>query len=404
MIFWTLLQAVWANCPSEEIIQGNLTCSSTFYGVVDASEDSHLGGECADGGCYTCGEPWENQAQIAPEAVYTFHCQNSGTVLMEITDLPCDLDIYILDDTCSPNNGCVDGSTQSFNVSDAVEFECTAGNTYYVVVEAYGTNHLDIASGPCTDDGTSTGNVISPTYTLSFDVSQSTGCAEDCDNGLDDDLDGISDCDDDDCWTEPLCCDLDGDGNFALDCLGTDCDDSDPTSFVGAPEDGGTGTGNGDGIDNDCDGIIDEGTLDYDDDGDGLTEVQGDCDDSNPLVNPNNSEVLGNGLDDDCDGFTDSNTLDFDDDGDGLSEADGDCDDDNASVSTSATEIVGNGIDDDCDGVIDEDDSVTEDTPESIDGVDGDESERTKGCQTLSPSLDLWGLLGFGLLTIRRKR
>ena len=111
-----------------------------------------------------------------------------------------------------------------------------AGATYYIVVEAYGTEHLDVASGPCTDDGTSTGTVFDPTYTLSFDVSQSTGCAEDCDDGLDDDLDDLVDCDDDDCFREPLCCDLDGDGSFALDCDGDDCDDNDASVYPGAPE------------------------------------------------------------------------------------------------------------------------------------------------------------------------
>ncbi len=403
---WTLLNltfGAFGNCPSDEVIQGNLTCSSTFYGTVDATEASHLGGECADGGCYTCGEPWSDQAQVAPEAVYTFHCQQSGSVLMEITDLPCDLDIYILDDTCDPNAGCVDGSTQSFNATDSVTFECTAGSTYYVVVEAYGTNHLDVASGPCTDDGTSTGNIISPTYTLSFDVSQSTGCAEDCDNGLDDDLDGEIDCSDDDCWTEPLCCDLDGDGNFALDCLGTDCDDTNPNVFTGAPEDGGNGTNNGDGVDNDCDGTVDEGTLDYDDDGDGLTETQGDCDDTNPNVNPNVNEILANGLDDDCDGFVDSNTSSYDDDGDGLSEEDGDCDDDNPTVSSQAEEIPNNGIDDDCDGEIDEEPAGQSENQNTVDGT---ENERSKGCRSVSStplSTVVWSTFTLLMLGLRRR-
>ena len=400
-MIWTLLNltfGAFGNCPIDESIQGNLTCSSTFYGTVDATEVSHLGGECEDGGCYTCGEPWGDQAQIAPEAVYTFHCQQSGSVLMEITDLPCDLDIYILDDTCDPNTGCVDGSTQSFNATDSVSFECTAGSTYYVVVEAYGTNHLDVASGPCTDDGTSTGNIISPTYTLSFDVSQSTGCAEDCDNGLDDDLDGTIDCLDDDCWTEPLCCDLDGDGNFAVECLGTDCDDDDPNIYAGAPEDGGTGSNSGNGIDNDCDGTVDEGTLDYDDDGDGFTESQGDCDDNNPNVNPSAGELLENGLDDDCDGFVDSNTTTYDDDGDGLSEEDGDCNDNDPTVSSQAEEIFNNGIDDDCDGEIDEE-------PESQGTVDSTESDRSKGCASSANALNStwWSLCTLLVLTMRRR-
>ena len=38
--------------------------------------------------------------------------------------------------------------------------------------------------------------------------------------------------------------------------------------------------------DNDCDGVVDEGTENYDDDGDGYTEVGGDCDDNDPGISP----------------------------------------------------------------------------------------------------------------------
>lgn len=398
-ITWLAITTAEANCPIEETIQGNLTCSSTFFGTVDHLEESHLGGSCDDSECYSCGEPYNNEPQIAPEAVYTFHCQQSGTVLMEINDLPCDLDIYILDDSCNPNAGCVDGSTQSFNVDDSVQFDCISGEVYYVVVEAYGTNHLDVASGPCTDDGTSSGNVISPTYTLSFDVSQSTGCAEDCDNSLDDDLDGVIDCDDDDCWTEAQCCDLDGDGVFSEECLGSDCNDNDPNIYTGAPEDGGDGSNNGDGVDNDCDGLVDEGTNDYDDDGDGYTENEGDCDDSNPEVNPGAEEIVGNNIDDDCDGGTDSGTDGTDDDEDGFSEEEGDCDDENPFVHPDAEEIIGNNIDDDCDGLVDEVDESSEDLAGKEQPSGGCD------CSTVGNPLDqvwIWaGLLT--LLGIRRR-
>jgi MYXO-CTERM domain-containing protein len=298
-----LSPTVDAACPADVTIQGALTCSSSYSDTVDHTDDSYLGGECTDKECYSCGEPYANENQVAPEAVYSFECQLEGTVSMLITDLTCDLDIYVLDDSCSPYSGCLMGSTASFDVDDQVEFECTPGDTYYIVVEAYGTQHLDQASGPCTDDGTATGTVYDPGYTLSFDVSASTGCAEDCDDGEDNDLDGDIDCDDSDCWVEDLCCDVDGDGRRAEgDCGGEDCDDEDPNIHPGAAEDGGTGTGNGNGIDDDCDGVVDEGTNDYDDDGDGYTENEGDCDDSEPSINPDETDIPDNGVDEDCDG------------------------------------------------------------------------------------------------------
>ena len=44
---------------------------------------------------------------------------------------------------------------------------------------------------------------------------------------------------------------------------------------------------------------------DVDDDGDAYTEIQGDCDDTDPAVNPGATEVPYNGKDDDCNGLTD---------------------------------------------------------------------------------------------------
>ena len=60
---------------------------------------------------------------------------------------------------------------------------------------------------------------------------------------------------------------------------GGDCDDTDPARRPGAPE-----VANG--LDDDCDGTVDEGTSLGDDDHDGYTEAGGDCDDADPDRSP----------------------------------------------------------------------------------------------------------------------
>ena len=52
-----------------------------------------------------------------------------------------------------------------------------------------------------------------------------------------------------------------------------------------------------------------------DNDGDGFTETDGDCDDTNSSIYPD-AEEFANGIDDDCDGVIDEETSAYDDDGD----------------------------------------------------------------------------------------
>ncbi len=168
---------------------------------------------------------------------------------------------------------------------------------------------------------------------------------------------------------------------------GNDCDDDDPTSFPGATE-------ICDEADNDCDGLVDEElTLTWyaDTDGDGYgdpynalescdqptgyLEDQQDCDDTDPEIFPEATEIC-DGLDNDCDKLVDEGvtTIFYEDaDGDGFGNADApieacaltdglsdnslDCDDTNSIVNPDATEYCNN-IDDDCDGIIDENDAA----------------------------------------------
>jgi len=160
--------------------------------------------------------------------------------------------------------------------------------------------------------------------------------------------------------------DADGDGWSAC---ASDCDDADPTAHPAGVE-------VCDGLDQDCDGLIDQGTRCYDDDGDGFSEDDGDCNDADSGTNPSATETLGNGRDDNCDGVVDQGTVDLD--GDGISADGGDCDDADASVWPGAPEAA-DGVDNDCDGVRDEGTTAYDDDGDGVteaagDCADGDRS------------------------------
>jgi len=94
--------------------------------------------------------------------------------------------------------------------------------------------------------------------------------------------------------------------------------------------------------------------LNMDADGDGVSLADGDCDDAAEDVFERADEIPGNGRDDDCDRIADDGTDEGDADGDGRSVDKGDCDDTRADVYPGAPELL-DGTDNDCDGVADDD-------------------------------------------------
>jgi MYXO-CTERM domain-containing protein len=137
--------------------------------------------------------------------------------------------------------------------------------------------------------------------------------------------------------------DVDGDG-VAGGGFGGDCVDVVPNIRPGVVE-------LADGVDEDCDGVVDDGTSAYDDDHDGAAEAGGDCDDSSVAIGLGAPELC-DGVDQDCDGITDEGTACYDDDGDGFDEQEGDCHDGAADVFPGASEVAGQGVDSNCDGVV----------------------------------------------------
>lgn len=105
-----------------------------------------------------------------------------------------------------------------------------------------------------------------------------------------------------------------------------------------------------DGVDNNCDGKVDE-LSDQDKDGILTCSVPPDCNDTDPTIFPGAVETA-NMKDDDCDGTVDNKIPGGDFDGDG-SPYPQDCDDQNPLIGQNAVEVAGDNTDNDCDGIKD---------------------------------------------------
>jgi len=385
---------------------------------ADADGDGFGDSDSASFGCDP-GAGWVEDSQDCDDANSGIHPDAQEEC--DLIDNDCDGLIDDADDSVTGGETWyIDADGDGFGLDSATTTACELPSGY----AAYGgdCDDTDAAYNPgaveddCTDpadyncDG-STG------YT--DDDGDGWAACEDCDdtdatispdgtescNNVDDDCDGTIDEDDaTDASTWYL--DSDGDGfgdattttaacdqpsGYVAAVYATDCDDSDPDVSPVDPE-------ACDGIDNDCDGDVDEGlatTWYADVDGDGYGDAgstadhcaqptgfvadDADCDDGDAAINPAAAEAC-NGVDDDCDGLVDDDDsavsggtiwyLDYDGDGvggalsttacdqpSGYVASDGDCDDGDAAVLPGADELC-DGVDNDCDGATDEDEAV----------------------------------------------
>ncbi len=254
--------------------------------------------------------------------------------------------------------------------------------------DGYGTNEVTVETCPAPEGYVRAGGDCDDT-----DADISPGAEEECD-GIDNDCTGVAD----DGLTKEWYLDADGDGygdpaSALTECRkeqpagyvanANDCDDSDAATHPWATE-------QCDGIDNDCNDEIDDGTgvmayVDADGDGygdastgvetctlaEGMVAIAGDCDDSDAKAYPEARETCDE-VDNDCDGEIDEEvqlTFYRDADGDGAgtealsidaceapvgySALSTDCDDSDPTRAPTIAEEC-DGLDNDCDGVIDD--------------------------------------------------
>ncbi len=346
-----------------------------------------------------------DEASSADAATWYADADGDGYGDLGTTTPSCDQPSdYVADDSdCDDGDSAI--SPAATEVCDGVDNDCsgdadeaTASDATTWYVDADGDGYGDATSSEEACDQPS-GSVAGATDCDDADAAIHPGADEICD-GLDNDCDSSIDepsATDASTWYA----DADADGYGDADVTDTACDQ--PSGYVADSTDcnddaasaNPVGTEVCDGLDNDCNGTVDDGATDdatwyLDDDGDGFgdsassqsacTQPTGyvldatDCDDADAAVHPDSDELC-DGLDNDCDGdtdeasATDASTWYADADGDGYGSAvytttgcdqptgyvgtGDDCDDTDAGASPGETEVCDD-VDNDCDGSTDE--------------------------------------------------
>jgi hypothetical protein len=307
-------------------------------------------------GSYTLTATATDKAGHSASDTLTVRVDNPPTVTL---DSPVDGDTVFGPQTLSATVSDDDGlETLVFSV-DGVAFDALTEPPWTlewdVCNDGAGDHTIDVVA---TDGG---GHIASDSAVVTVDMTETWY------DGIDADCDGWSDYD------------ADGDGYDSADYLGTDCDDTEATTYPGAEDTW------YDGVDSDCAGNDDD---DADADGEAAQSAGGtDCDDDDPAINTAAFEICDpDDVDEDCDTLSDdddSGTLTSgmtvwypDGDGDGYGDEDGpgsrqcdpdatylvtdntDCDDGDGAVNPGEDEICdADDTDENCNGLADDEDS-----------------------------------------------
>jgi hypothetical protein len=391
-------------------------CNPLTFGTLDEDDDGHVDLACCNedtAGMRYCGDDCADQRRDTrpgmpevcdgidndcdtmldegvtvtgrPDMDFDLHGDEGAQAIMRCADTQ---GFSVLSDDC--DDGRVTAHSAQLEICDGLDNDCDdLLDENAVAVAWYPDDDVDgfgdADATPVISCAVVSGHAVRTGDCDDSDQSLSPSAAERCD-GRDNNCDGVAnflinfgDTEDDD-----------EDGFPDMRCGGNDCNDGNPSVYPGAME-------LCDGVDNDCDGVVDADSADalwyLDLDGDGFGDATGgtmlsctpianriarggDCDDGDAGIRPAANDAC-NGIDDDCDGTTDESGLRFpfypDDDDDGVgdasggvifacpgreptgvSQAQGDCDDDDDTVYAGAPELC-DGDDNDCDGVTDED-------------------------------------------------
>ncbi len=120
-----------ADCAADGFCTGGGWCGGAIALACDSSAIGTTSGENSYVDAYACAPFEEHGREVFYEVVPT----SSGPVTVTLIGA-ADLDLIVLDDTCDPDEGCVDASAIAFEV-DSVTFDAQAGTSYYLVVDGY---------------------------------------------------------------------------------------------------------------------------------------------------------------------------------------------------------------------------------------------------------------------------